>query len=536
MSQERKITMLQVTVFLSGAALMALEMLGSRMLAPFYGNSIYVWGSLIGVVLAALSLGYYLGGYLSDRTPEIKPLAFALGLTGIWVWLLPEISARVNPWITIQGFDPRIAILLSCLLLFAGPCVLMALVSPWAVRLSASSIKSLGSTAGGLYAISAGGSIVGTLATSFFLIPVMGVSTLIRSVGLLLLGLAGINLFAIRQQAWAVGTAVGMVALFGLQAVMPRTTAFIDILPPTAIDAPGTRPMEPEPPPFGDIGGSRADGIVYQTDSLYHSIRVQNQGGERFLRFDDSWQSGMYLDDPLRTRFEYADYMLLPFAVQPEAQNALLVGLGGGSMVKKLLARRPGLRLDVAELDPVVVEVAIAYFGVPDSHPRLNMKAQDGRLFLNTSPVRYDVIMLDAYHASSIPFHLATQEFMQLIDRRLTPDGMVSANIIGARTGPRSALLRSMIKTMSTVFTHVYVVPVGDRPATDNQNVIVIGTNQSERLSQERLVELAREQAGPLDIRDFSRYAAKVLRNPLPVDDVSVLTDDHAPVDNLIKL
>ncbi len=533
--------MLQITVFLSGAALMALEMAGSRMLAPFYGNSIYVWGSLIGVVLAALSLGYYLGGFLSDRTPEIKPLALALGLTGIWVWVLPEISARVNPWVLVQGFDPRAAILLACLLLFAGPCVLMALVSPWAVRLSASSLKSLGSTAGGLYALSSGGSIVGTLATSFFLIPIMGISTLVRSVGLLLLGLAGANLYVVRQRTWAIGAAIGIVAMFGLQSVMPSPVAFVET-PPPAAESPATlppvvaTPSLPEPAPFGPVEGSKADGIVFQTDSLYHNIRVQNRGGERFLRFDDSWQSGMYLDDPVRTRFDYADYMLLPFAINPQTPRALLVGLGGGSMVKKLLAVRPELTLDVAELDPAVIEVAIKYFGVPASHPRLNMRAVDGRQFLNASPERYDVIMLDAFYASSIPFHLATQEFMQLMDRRLAKDGMVVANVIGALAGPRSALLRSVVKTVASTFTHVYVVPVGDRATTDNQNVIVIGTNQLERVSVEKLVESARAQIGPMGIPDFARYAAKVLSTPLPLDDVKVLTDDHAPVDNLIKL
>jgi len=436
----------------------------------------------------------------------------------------------------VQGYDARASILLACLFLLAGPCALMALVSPWAVRLSASSLKALGSTAGGLYALSAVGSIVGTLATSFYLIPILGITMLIRSVGLLLLGLSVINLIVVRQRSWASGVSGAMVVLFALQAVIPVPIAYVAAPPPAALSTQGGTSLVPEPPPVGAIEGLRTNGIVFQTDSLYHNIRVENQSGERFLRFDNSWQSGMYLDDPLRTRFEYADYMLLPFAVNPDAKNALLVGLGGGSMVKKLLAYRPELRLDVVELDPVVIEVAIKYFGVPANHPRLTMRAQDGRQFLTTSAVRYDVIMLDAFHASSIPFHLVTKEFMKLMEQRMTPDGIAAANVIGAVSGPRSQLVRSVVKTFSAVFPQVYVVPVGGRPQTDTQNVIIIGTNQSTRLTPERLVEMARVQAGPLDIQDFAQYAGRLLTAQLPDQDVSVLTDDHAPVDNLIKI
>lgn len=531
--------MLHLTVLVSGAVLMALEMLGSRVLAPHFGNSIFVWGSLIGVILAALSAGYYLGGFLADRHPSLPPLARILALAGVWTWLLPEVAARVNPWVGARDLGPRLGALVAALSLFAGPSLLLALVSPWAVRLAAREIGRVGSTAGTLYALSTGGSIAGTLVTSFFLIPAFGVADLLRACGLVLLALAALNLAAARRRAQAAGvTALTAVLLLASAAVRPpalfETGAPARIEPPRAGD--GARPGAVSGgPAVGEIRGPFEDGVVFEKESLYHHIRVENAGGSRYLRFDNSWQSGMYLDDPLRARFEYTDYLLLPFALRPDAGRALMVGLGGGSVVKKLLAYRPDLRLDVAELDPVVVEVARTYFGVPDN-PRLVVHVEDGRRLLDRAGPAYDVILLDAYYADAIPFHLTTREFLGRVRDRLAGDGLVAANLIGALEGPRSALLRSMARTFATVFPEVYLFPVGGRRPDAYQNVILLAPREPRRWTREDVVEAAEAQAEALGTPSLPEYAAALHTRPLPVDDVPILTDDHAPVDALLHL
>ncbi|BDG59583.1 fused MFS/spermidine synthase [Caldinitratiruptor microaerophilus] len=532
--------MLQLTVLVSGAVLMALEMLGSRVLAPQFGNSIFVWGSLIGVILTALSAGYYLGGRLADRHPSLPPLARVLALAGVWTWLLPEAATRVNAWLAARDLGPRLGALVASLALFAGPALLLALVSPWAVRLAAREIRSVGSTAGVLYALSTGGSIAGTLVTSFFLIPAFGVADLLRSCGLVLLALAALDLAAARRRAQAIGvTALTALLLFTSAVLRPpalfETGAPARIEPPRAVGG-GMQPgVVSGGPAVGEIRGPFEDGVVFEKESLYHHIRVENAGGSRYLRFDNSWQSGMYLDDPLRARFEYTDYLLLPFALRPDAGRALMVGLGGGSVVKKLLAYRPDLRLDVAELDPVVVEVARTYFGVPDN-PRLTVHVEDGRRLLDRAGPAYDVILLDAYYADAIPFHLTTREFLGRVRARLTDGGLVAANLIGALEGPRSALLRSMARTFATVFPEVYLFPVGGRSPDTYQNVILLAPREPHRWSREDIVKAAEAQADALGTPSLPEYAAALHTRPLPVDDVPVLTDDHAPVDALLHL
>lgn len=193
--------LLLLIAFLAGAILMALELVGSRLLAPSFGGSIFVWGSLIGVFLAALSLGYYLGGGLVDRRPSASLLAFFLIGAGLFVLLLPRYGASVCDAILIRDFGPRANPLIACMALFFLPGMLMAVTSPFVIRLTARSIKQVGKTAGAVYAISTVGSIVGTLGTAFYLIPAIGTRALLTLLGvsLILTGLIAAALGGTRR-------------------------------------------------------------------------------------------------------------------------------------------------------------------------------------------------------------------------------------------------------------------------------------------------------------------------------------------------
>lgn len=506
--------MTNVLVFVSGAILMSLEIVGSRVLAPFFGNSIYVWGSLIGVFLGALSLGYYLGGVAADRRPRLAFLASWLALAGLITFAIPNLSESIGTAFVRLQLGPRLGSLLASLALFFVPGVLMGMVSPFAIKLKAAGYEGLGRTAGNLYALSTAGSIIGTLVTSFFLIPAAGVSELVRWLGLGLIGLAGAGL--VTEKRWVGAALVGVVAL-SLWASWQTGTAGNGV---------------------EEYGGVKYS-VVYEKDSLYHKIRVMDGAQRRYLRFDSSWQSGMSLADPYATVFEYTDFFHLGLVFKPDARRVLFIGLGGGSAPKKFFKDYPEMTIDVAELDPEVVRVGREYFSVPDD-PRLRLVTQDGRLFLQEKDEKYDLIILDAYYADAIPFHLTTKEFLTLVRERLNPDGAVVANLIGAFEGNKSRLFRSMDLTFGKVFPSRYRFPVLWEPGRDParlRNIILVATAGENLLEPAEIVSRAEELTKEkVKVPRLVDYAGDLYTGQIKYDDVQVLTDDHAPVDNLLPV
>ncbi|MGE5589830.1 MAG: fused MFS/spermidine synthase [Bacillota bacterium] len=515
--------MLSLLVLGSGAVLMGLEMLGSRLLAPYFGNSLYVWGSLISVFLSALSLGYLLGGRAADRWPRPSTLVRVALLAGAWVAVLPWLTPAVLESLQAsQG--PRLAPLLASLALFFGPGVLMGMVSPLAIRLRAKGVERLGQDAGGLYALSTAGSIAGTLLTSFWLVPAMGSRALLGVLGLTLLLLAGG--YAVSHRRLAEGAVAAVLAAATLLAAVPTS---VPGAPAEPGGAQGAKVME-------RMGGQLVEmTTVLEVDSLYHHIRVMDDGQSRYLRFDDSWQSGMYLDDPFRTRFLYTDYFTLPYALGLTPKKVLFIGLGGGSTPKHYWKMDPEVQVDVAEIDPEVVRVARRYFALPDD-PRLTVTAQDGRLFLEQSQEKYDLIALDAYYADSIPFQLTTREFLEIVKAHLAPGGVVAANLIGAYEGPKSQLYRSFEKTFSAVFPTLYSFPLYWRNDPDTVRNIMLLATEEKRQSPERLAAAADRVGASVGVPELGAYARTLYQEPLETDDVPLLTDDHAPVDRLLYL
>ncbi|MBE3597967.1 MAG: fused MFS/spermidine synthase [Limnochordaceae bacterium] len=559
--------MLGVVVFVAGAVLMALEMVGSRLLAPYFGNSIYVWGSLISVVLAALTAGYFVGGRLADRRPQAQWLGWLIAVPGVFVTSMPLWAGPLNHWLVSSGTSIREGSLVSALLLFFLPGLFLGTVSPYAIRLAAQGVETIGLTAGTLYAVSTAGSIAGTLLTSFYLVAWLGVTQILYVLGvvLVLLGLAVVG--------WGhAGAAQPAGPVTPSPAPSPRAgggkpgsgrTPASSGRPrsPTVSGAPGGRGggrtlLVGAVLALAATGASVGAGvgrpewtglaqergaIVYQKDSAYHHILVVDDPvGLRYLKFDDSWQSAMDKADPKGLVFGYTRYFHLAMALAPQAREALMVGLGGGSVPKNFLAFYPSLRMDVAELDPEVVRVAHRFFAVPLDDRRLAVHAQDGRIFVERTRARYDAVFLDAYFAYSIPFHLATREFYEALKSRLQPGGVVASNIIGALSGRHSLLFRSMLRTMQAVFPTTYVLPVGatSGSAIDPayRNIIVLATDQQAMAPGEFQARVERlEQEGRLP-PGTSSLARSLVVEPIDTHDVPLLTDDHAPVDTLVRI
>jgi spermidine synthase len=497
--------LLYAVVFMCGAILMALEIVGSRMLAPYFGNSIFVWGSLISVVLAALSLGYWLGGIAADRWPRFSVLAGLIAIPGVIIALLPFVYPGLNRAIAASDMGSRLGPLVACLLLFLVPSVFLGTISPFAVRLQARAVASVGTTAGGLYAVSTAGSIVGTLVTAFYLIAVLGVANIVHALGLALL-LVAAGILLVRGRVAQAG--------FTLFCAAVLLTGMIWHIRTQAAEA----------------------GLILETDSFYNHIRLAEDGEQRYMDFENLRQSAMLLKDPWELRLRYTRFLPLALTLQPEPKRALILGLGGGSFPKRLYRDLPDVKVDVVDIDPEVIAIAKRYFQVPED-ARLRLFAKDGRRFVQEAADTYDLIFLDAYNSDTIPFHLATREFYEEIKARLRPGGVVVSNIIGTLRGPQSAFFRSIYRTLSEVFPTVYVVPTynpGGGWVLGDINIILFATQDSTRLSRGDLVARAARVGGKLvPASDLAEYAAHLLEVPIETKDVPTLTDDFAPVEIL---
>jgi spermidine synthase len=494
-----------LVVFVSGAVLMGLEIVGSRVLAPYFGSSIFVWGSLISVVMTALSIGYYWGGWLSAREPCYAKLLLLLVIPGVVIFFLPFVYPAINEWIAIMDLGVRLSPLVACSALFLLPGIFIGTISPYVIRLAATQLNTVGSTAGTLYAVSTCGSIVGTLLTAFYLIPVVGVSNIIHALGITLVCLSLVVVPLIRLKRVPVARAVAAVSVL---------LSWINL---------GWTP----------IAWAKT---LMQKDTFYHRIRIEEDDEARYMYFDRTLQSAMTLKDPTALRLIYSRYTSLGFTFRADAKKMLLIGLGGGSIPKKLIKEFPNMEIDAVELDPEVIKLAKDHFNIKEGK-QLRLHAQDGRLFLTRTQNQYDIIMLDAYFTDAMPFHLATKQFFELAQKKLTPNGIVVANLISAVTGPSGKIARAFARTLRQVYPQTYIF-ASRRP--DNvsletiQNVIVIATRDKQRIDIKEIVKRASQLDKGLFPDPVQDIAVAYYDRQLP-EDVPILTDDYAPTDNLLN-
>ena len=527
-----------VAVFIAGGALLGLEIASSRVLAPHFGNSLYVWGSLIGIVLAGLSTGYWLGGIVADRYPTPRLLVGLLGVGALLVLGIPFVDGWMLDRVVDWDPGPRLNPVLATILLFGLPSIVLGTVSPVAVRLKARSIEKLGRTAGRLFAVSTAGSIAGTFLTSFWLIPELGTDQVLASAAVaLILAAAAVALVERLKLAFALALVLAGASIGAVVSLAPDQGGTV-----AASQLRNWSPVYRQQSADNRVGSIEDAQTGYEirhtSDSQYHRIAVVDDDDSRYLRFDSSFQSGMYLDDPYKTRFGYSDYLHLPFAYRAQTRRILYIGLGGGSAPKRTWRDFPGVRIDVVELDAEVVDIAYKYFELPRD-PRLRVAVEDGRRYVSRNEGPWDVIAIDAFYSDSIPFHLATREFLELARSRLTPGGLVVSNIIGAVRGTDSRLFRSMLRTYRAVFPTVAIHPVLDAGGNDLEgirNIIVVagdGAAPSKQFLLDRWREVRRRSPGAPDLQAAIRGRVDA---PISTQDVPVLTDDYAPTDALLLL
>jgi spermidine synthase len=365
-------------------------------------------------------------------------------------------------------------------------------------------------------------------------VPAVGVDQLLALMAAALLGAAALVALADRLWAPLAVTAVACAgAVAGSFALVPHAGGTLSARAATnwspVFRARGEARGSTPPVYFGKV--------VYRKDTQYHRVAVVDSDDIRQLRFDSSYQSAMSLTDPYATVYPYTDYMQLGLAYNPAARNVLMIGLGGGSTIKRLWRDFPALSIEVIELDPVVARVARRYFHVPPDGPRLHTAIEDGRRFLLRDPRKWDVIMVDAYYSDAIPFHLVSLEFLELARSRLAQDGVIVTNVIGAVSGDGSELVRSFVRTYRTAFPSVTVHPVIDRryrTAGGIGNIILVAS-ETRAPSKETLAERwARRRARFPAAVDLDWPIRSRWERPISAAGVPILTDDYAPTDALL--
>jgi spermidine synthase len=486
---------LYLIVTLTGAVIMALEILSSRVLAPHYGNSVYVWGSIISVFLAALSVGYYWGGRLADRRPELAVLGRLILAGALFQTLLLFGGIPLAAWLSrATGVSP-LGTLATTTVLFGPPSVFLATVSPFAIRLAARDLAHLGDTAGRLFAVSTAGSLVGTLAATFLLIPYLPLRPILAL--LLLATAAAVTLTVRRSQTGRPFTIFGVVALAGI-----ATFGLLD---------------------RQEVSGS----LLYRRMTPYQTLEVSESEGVRWLRSDGFQHSAIRVDnrEPALIYLRYAPAALL---LAPELERMLVLGMGGGAVGTYLRSRIPELGVDYVDVDAAVPEIARRFLYFEES-PGLETHVGDARRFLAATNRQWDYIYCDTYIGLSVPFHLTTRQFFDLVSQRLAPGGVVGVNLAASLRDP---FARAIVRTVSERFPTVYVFAV-----RGSGNTLVLASPQTDTISRDRMIE----RAEALDRRwaftpSLATMAAQRFDAEIDTREALLLTDDYAPADHLIQL
>ncbi len=488
-------------VFISGMASLGVEFGASRLLAPYFGTSLYVWGVLIGLILIYLSAGYVIGGRLADRHPREEVLFQITAWAGLWIGIIPLVSYPIL-LLSQQGFKSLsvglvAGTLFAVVILFAVPVILLGCVSPFAIRLLLRDVESGGNTAGRVYALSTAGSILGTFLPVFWFIPSYGTRPTLEGFGLVLVAISAAGLWPWPRRRFYAAFAAAVILAW--------------VLLPSGI----------KPPQVGQL--------VYEKESPYGYIQVVREGSKTELILNEGEAiHSIYDSQNLLTGGPW-DYALIAGSFHPaqdtevRPKDVAILGLAGGTAARQLTsAYGSDVQITGVEIDPDILDVAHRYFHLDE--PNVHPVVADARYWLDTQAGEYDVVFMDAYRQPYIPFHLTTREFFSEVRAHLRPDGVAVVN--AGRTATDYRLVDAIASTMAAVYTNVFLVDV---PAFNN--TLVYGTMEPVTMADvEHNLGLVN---APL-AQDVARSVLNEGRLRVSPYHDQVFTDDLAPVERLI--
>lgn len=473
---------LQWLVFAAGAGATSTEICASRLLAPYFGASTIVWANVIGLILAALSLGYWLGGRIADRHPYPHVLGALVVAAGALIAVIPFVAQPLLD-LTVRGLNnvsagAVVGSFLGSLVLFAPPVVLLGTAAPFAIRLGVTDVALAGTVAGRLYAVSTVGSILGVFVPAIITIELFG------------------------TQRTLVATAV-VVALGGSLLLRRRW-----VLAPVALAVVLAVPVGIVKP---------VAGLLYEKESQYQFVQVVQKGSVRDLYLNEGiavhseWRPHTVL-----TGDEWDMFLTVPPLLGHTVRSVAILGNAGGTTARAYGVFYPSARIDGVELDPDVTAAARRYMGLGRIR-RLHVVTADARPFLERTHERFDLILVDAYRQPYVPFYLATQEFFRLVRSRLRPGGIVALNVATVPGDHR--LAEGIAGTLRTVFPQVLTWQAL------KLNQLVLGFDRP--VSRARLRNAVART--PARIRVLTRLLAEHARAAVPSS--QPWTDDRAPVE-----
>ncbi len=484
---------LEIAIFLCGAVVMIFELVGSRMLSPYLGTSIFVWTSLIGTVLGSLSIGYYWGGKIADKKSSFAGLAGIIFLASISIGVTVLFKDLILLVLLSSLTQIKITAVISSIILFSPASILLGMVSPYIAKLKLASLDSAGATIGNLYAISAGGSIGGTFLSGFYLIPNFGVNKILI---ILALAMLAMSILLAKEKFIRIRLVFLFILLCGLNSDNGLHYIF------------GKNN-------FMDVN------TAYSRVWIYDDVDAETKRDVRYLMMNNVMNSGMFLDSD-ELVFDYLKYYHLAQHFNPNFKKTLMLGGAGYSFPKDFLLKYPKASIDVVEIDPMITQLAKEHFRLSDN-PRLNIYHEDGRMYLNRTTEKYDVIFGDAFNSYySIPYQLTTREATQKSYDILNDNGVVILNLISSIEGPKGEFLRAEYQTYKSIFPQVYVIPV--QTVNDGykfQNVMIVAIKSEKPVTFESSNQTLDEYLNHLWKKDIA-------------EDMPILTDDYAPVDNYL--
>jgi predicted membrane-bound spermidine synthase len=493
------------TVFVSGMTTLASELAAGRLIGNVFGTSNIVWASIIGLILIYLTVGYFIGGKWADANPTPGAMYRVLAWGAFTLGLVPFIAGPVLRSAATAFEVLQVGILgasfIAVLILFSVPITLLGTISPFAIRLSVDDTAHAGEISGRIYATSTLGSFIGTFLPTLVFIPAIGTTKtfLLFSLVLLFVALAGLGMYSSRA------------AMFKLL-WMPVVLALVAMI-------------------WSNQELKRNTGQIFETESAYNYIQVAQINGYTILRLNEGQGvHSIYKPDTLQYNGPWDQFLVGPYFYAnrkpSDIKRIAIVGLAAGTAARQMTAVYGNVPIDGFELDPKIVEVGKKYFAM--NMPNLNVHIGDGRLGLEQSPYKYDIIAVDAYRPPYIPAHMTTQEFFEIVKSHLTEDGVLvinSASVPGDRR-----LINGLATTMNTVFPSIYTVDI-----PGSLNTMIFATKQKTQPENFAINFLALSQdpsVHPLLIASMQTAFASLKSD---YEKTTVYTDDHAPIEWIVN-
>lgn len=480
---------IEITVFLCGALGMILELVAARVLSPYIGSSNLIWTTIIGIMLTSMSIGYWAGGKIADKKPDMNILSMLILMGSFFTSLIPILETlMVKPFSAVTNNLVLIAIITSAFI-FGIPSFILATVSPFAVKLKDKQHENVGKVSGRVSSLSTLGSIIGTFMAGFILIPNLGVRTIIFIATIIQFILA-FTLFTKKDKTFIIIMLIALISLIGLNLY-------------------GKYLFEKNNPDIIEDVDSQYSRIwIRQASNLENSYKVMqvDTGLESYINQETNEMGAPYL-----YYYDLFDYY------NKEAKSTLMIGGAAYTYPTYYLKKYEDKTIDVSEIDEKMTQLAKEQFGLDTSNQRLKIYHQDGRSFLNYTDNKYDTILIDAFKGLNAPFELTTYEALTNAKNKLNDNGMVITNIISAVKGEKSDFIKYEYATYKKVFDDVKIFKVRDIADEEEQNLILIGFKGETNKNEEKY-----EQYRNLLEREIMNFES----------DKQVVTDNYAPIGN----